>query len=346
MNIIEEENKTPPNGSISFLQSRIYDTLKITPEQNSVKVFSRDQFDSETEITMPIFTSDEHDNIEILVYTIDRRLIHYDHPKADPTKKNIYNERAQIFKITRIKSPKENEPKYRIPKGVGTYPFFAPALLEKYEKSEQIQTLVLTEGYFKAFKGAIHGWDIVGLSSITHYADKKTKQIHPDIAKVILQCKVKNVVMLYDGDCLNISTNAIEKDEDIAKRPNSFLSSMLRIRELLTDFDVTIYFAHVLSENIKNSPKGLDDLLIECAGKESEVLDDLKRLGTPGQYFYRLNVSSYQKKLQGYFNLKSAEQFYTAWEDHIKEREFEYFGTKYKYSAPDKKLLKKSGVSG
>ena len=340
MNIIEEENKTPPNGSISFLQSRIYDTLKITPEQNSVKVFSRDQFDSETEITMPIFTSDEHDNIEILVYTIDRRLIHYDHPKADPTKKNIYNERAQIFKITRIKSPKENEPKYRIPKGVGTYPFFAPALLEKYEKSEQIQTLVLTEGYFKAFKGAIHGWDIVGLSSITHYADKKTKQIHPDIAKVILQCKVKNVVMLYDGDCLNISTNAIEKDEDIAKRPNSFLSSMLRIRELLTDFDVTIYFAHVLSENIKNSPKGLDDLLIECAGKESEVLDDLKRLGTPGQYFYRLNVSSYQKKLQGYFNLKSAEQFYTAWEDHIKEREFEYFGTKYKYSAPDKKLLK------
>ena len=341
MNYTEnEEIQEESNIEKSYLQTRVYDTLKITPEQNSVRVISKDQFDSDTFITMPIFSSDKDDNIDILVYTIERRLIFYDHPKADPTKKNIYNDREQTFKITRIKNPKENEPKYRIPKGVGTYPFFPPSLLEKYDKSEPINTLVMTEGYFKAFTGALHNWDIVGLSSITHYADKKTKQIHPDIAKIILQCKVKNVVMLYDGDCLNISTTAIEKVEDLAKRPNSFLSSMLKIRKLLSDYDVTIYFAHVRSENIKNSPKGLDDVLIESAGKEDEILEDLMRLGTPGQYFYRLNVSSFQKKLQGYFNLKSAEQFYTAWEEYIGEREFDYFGTLYKYIAAEKKLLK------
>jgi hypothetical protein len=105
---------------------------------------------------MPIFSSDKDDNIDILVYTIERRLIFYDHPKADPTKKNIYNDREQTFKITRIKNPKENEPKYRIPKGVGTYPFFPPSLLEKYDKSEPINTLVMTEGYFKAFTGSLH----------------------------------------------------------------------------------------------------------------------------------------------------------------------------------------------
>jgi len=324
----------------SYLQTRIFDTLNISPEQNLIRVIAKDQFDSDNFITMPIFSSDKDDNIDILVYTIDRRLIYYDHPKADPTVKNIYNDREQTFKITRIKNPRDNEPKYRIPKGVGTYPFFAPALLDKYDKGETVNTLILTEGYIKAFTGAIHNWDIVGLSSITHYADKKTKQIHPDIAKVILHCKVKNVVMLYDGDCLNISTKAIEKGEDLAKRPNSFLSSMLKIRELLTDYEVVVYFAHVRSDNIKNAPKGLDDLLIECKGKENEILDDMLRLGIPGQFFYRLNVSSFQKKLQGYFNLKNPEQFYTAWEELIAEREFEYFGTKYKYSAVDKKLLK------
>lgn len=321
----------------SYLQERVYDQMGVTPEQNKIKVITLDRYDSETEVEMPIFASDDKNNIDILVYTIERKLIRYDHPKADPTKKNIYNNREQYFKITRLKEP-QGDMKYRIPKGVGTYPFFPPALLEKYESDKPIKTLVLVEGYFKAFMASLHGFDIVGLSSITHYADKKTKQIHPDIAKIILKKKPENVVMLYDGDCLNISTTALQAGEDIAKRPNSFFSSMLKIRELLSDFDVKIYFSHVLSQNIENNPKGLDDLLIECKGKEPEILNDLMMLGTPGQYFYRLNVSSFGKKLQGYFNLKGVDQFYTAWEDIIQDREFSYFGTKYKHDG--KKLLK------
>jgi len=324
----------------TYLQTRVYDTLGIIPEQNKVTVITKDRYDSEVKQEMPIFSSDKDDNIDILVYTLDRKLITFDHPNADPERPNINNNRTQHFKITRLKNPQDNAPKYRIPKGVGTYPFMPPALIEKYEQGEEIKTLVLTEGYFKAFKASIHGWDIVGLSSIHHYANAKTKQIHQDIAMIIRHCKVKNVVMLYDGDCLDISTKDLQAGNDIAKRPNLFLSSMLKIRELLTDYDVTIYFSHILSENVKNSPKGLDDLLCEMKGHEQKALDDLMLLGVPGQMFYRLNVSSYQKKLQGYFNLKSPEQFYTAWVDLIHDREFEYFGTKYKYSENDKKLLK------
>ncbi|MFT3753701.1 MAG: DUF5906 domain-containing protein [Paludibacter sp.] len=324
----------------SYLQTRIYETMGITPEQNKVKVITLDQYDSERTIEMPIFSSDKDDNIDILVYTIDRKLIRYDHISADPLHANINNNREQHFKITRLKEPKDPDMKYRIPKGVGTFPFIPPALLDKYEAGEEIKTLVMTEGYFKAFKAAVHGWDIVGLSSIHHYADKKTKQIHPDIAKIILKCKVKNVVMLYDGDCLNISTKDLQAGNDIARRPNLFLSSMLKIREILTDFDVTIYFSHIKSDDIQNKPKGLDDLLIELKGKEDIVLTDLMQLGIPGNLFYRLNVSSYLKKLQGYFNLKSAENFYEAWADYIKDREFNYFGTRYKYSESEKKLIK------
>lgn len=326
----------------SYLESRVYEQMSVTPEMNKIRVVTRDRFDSDREIEMPIFSSDDKDNIDILVYTLERRLILYDHPKADPTKKNSYNDKEQYFKITRLKEPYVNkdgkEQKYSIPKGVGTYPFFPPAIIEKYEKREKIKTLVLTEGYFKAFKGAMHGWDIVGFSSITHYADKKTKTMHPDITTLIKVCKVENVVMLYDGDCLNIRTADIEEGKDLSSRPNSFFSSMLKIFELLSDYDVKIYFSYVLSENVESAPKGLDDLLVACPGKEPEILDDLMMLGTPGRYFYRLNVSSFRKKLQGIFNLKNVEQFFTAWENVIGEREFIYFGTKYKYDG--KKLQK------
>ena len=320
----------------TYLQTRVYDTMGVTPEQNKVEVYCTDPEGSERKVSMPIFSSDKDDNIDILVYTLDRKLIQYDHPNADPTRPNINNNRDQYFKITRLKNPKDDM-KYRIPKGVGTYPFFPPVLIEKYEAGEEFKTLVLTEGYFKAYKAAMHGFDIVGLSSIHHYADRKTKALHPDIIKLILKCKVKNVVMLYDGDCLDISTKALQAGEDISKRPNLFFQSMSKIRELLSYYDVTIYFSYVLSDRIQNSPKGLDDVLVEMKGREDEALRDLYMLGVPGQIFYRLNVSTQQKKLQGVFNLNNVNQFFDAWSDIIGEREFTYYGTKYKVEVNDGK---------
>lgn len=326
----------------TYLQTRVYDTMGVTPEQNKVEVYCTDPEGSERKVSMPIFSSDKDDNIDILVYTLDRKLIQYDHPNADPTRPNINNNRDQYFKITRLKNPKDDM-KYRIPKGVGTYPFFPPVLIDKYEAGEEIKTLVLTEGYFKAYKAAMHGFDIVGLSSIHHYADRKTKALHPDIIKLILKCKVKNVVMLYDGDCLDISTKALQAGEDISKRPNLFFQSMTKIRELLSDYDVTIYFSYVLSDRIQNNPKGLDDVLVEMIGREDEALRDLYMLGVPGQIFYRLNVSTQQKKLQGVFNLNNVNQFFDAWSDIIGEREFTYYGTKYKVEIKDgKRELRKT----
>jgi len=326
----------------TYLQTRVYDTMGVNPEQNKIEVYTTDPEGSERKITMPIFSSDKDDNIDILVYTLDRKLIQYDHPNADPTRPNINNNRDQYFKITRLKNPKDDM-KYRIPKGVGTYPFFPPTLVDAYEKGEEIKTLVLTEGYFKAYKASLHGFDIVGLSSIHHYADRKTKAIHPDIIKIILKCKVKNVVMLYDGDCLDISTKALQAGEDISKRPNLFFQSMTKIRELLSDYDVMIYFSYVLSDRIQNNPKGLDDVLIEMKGREEEAHRDLYMLGVPGQIFYRLNVSINQKKLQGVFNLNNVNQFFDAWSDLIGKREFTYFGTKYEVTEKDgKRELKKT----
>jgi hypothetical protein len=67
---------------------------------------------------------------------------------------------------------------------------FLRALVEKFEQKKPIKTLFLVEGYFKAFKAAMCGMDIIGLSSITHMKDKDKGNLHEDILKLDanLQC--------------------------------------------------------------------------------------------------------------------------------------------------------------
>ena len=188
-NVSSEHN----SGAESYFAKRIFREIGVLNGQNTINLFSA----SGRKFTGNIFSEDRKGNIRILIYTLDRKVIEYDHPKATPEKPNINNNRIQTYYITRYKPENvKGDKKYEIPKGVGVYPFFHPNTIEKFEKKEKIKTLVITEGAFKCFKGAMHGLDIVGLSSITHYRNKKTKELHKDILRLIKTCKVENVIML------------------------------------------------------------------------------------------------------------------------------------------------------
>lgn len=326
---------------MTYLQHRVYNDLGVPEELNKVLIHGEDRFGLPTDIEMPIFTSTQQDDIDILVYTLERKLIEYDHPNATPEHKNINNDRKQHYHLTRLHPDRVKDGvKYIMPKGKGVYPFIPPMLVDKYEAREEIPVLYLTEGYFKAFKASIHGLPIVGLSSITHYANSKTKTIHSAISTLIETCRVKHVVMLYDGDCLNISTKALANKEDLAKRPQGFLSSMLQVRELLIDYSVDVWFAHINSAELSNEPKGLDDMLCEYKGKEDHIVNSMLELSKPSHFIQKMNVSVNVKKLQPYFNLRNVEQFYNYWSDYIKEDEFVYFGSTFKYNEKNKRVEK------
>jgi hypothetical protein len=219
----------------SYRDIRIFDVLGATPEQNIITLHNSVKG---PDFQHEIFQSDKDDNIFIPVYTLYRKLITYDHPLSTPLHPNIYNDRTQFFGITRLKNPvidkEENERKYLIPKGAGTYPFFPPGIIDKFERKEKIKHLILTEGYFKAFKGSLHGLDVVGLSSITHMKDKDTKALYTDIITLIKHCEVEIITILHDGDCLDLSEKALIKEGDLFKRPNIFFSAIKNARELLT----------------------------------------------------------------------------------------------------------------
>jgi hypothetical protein len=314
--------------------------LGVTELNNTIDLYVENELTGQIEKrAFPIFSQDREGNIDILIYTLKRGLIVFDHPNATPEKPNINNERSRVYKIKRLHPDKvKDDQKYVIPKGQGTYPFIPLSVLEKYERKEKIKTLVMTEGAFKAYKGALHGADIVGLTSITHYKEKEKGELHGDIRAIIKACKVENVIMLYDGDCLNISTKALQNNEDLYKRPSQFFNSAKNINNLLKDDNVNFYFAHVLSDVLPEQPKGLDDLLVVKKGHENAVINDLNALSTNGMYFTKLEITHNQSKLVRYLNIDKVENFYDFHVKLIGYSEFLYHGTRYQYNTYDSKL--------
>jgi|GEM_PF-898456 len=378
----------------TYLEERVYEHMHLSPEQCAVplyfadgtpvirkvkKIKTKDGKEGEEWIRdkegrclaapFQIFQSDKDDGIKMYPYTIDGKLISY---LRDKQPKYSDGNVEDVYFITR-RNPEwlkehPSQPKYNFPGGEtkkGTYPFFPPTLFDKYQKGTDIETLVLTEGYMKAMDASVRGMDVVGLGSITLYAESKTKQLYGDIVKLINKCHPKNIVILYDGDCTDIKKEDLidtqaGKTVDLAKRPMIFKSVLLKLRELLLEFEYEkgkpceLYFAYVARQDVPNPPKGLDDLIDDerFSNKVEDIAADLNHPGRPGEYFNKLNLRTQLKKVSPLFGLASPENFYQMHEDDIDpvpdelqdetkrpRHLFKYGGSVYQYSVEEKKLV-------
>ena len=331
------------DGTQSYFEQRVYGELGLTPEQNTVKL----QWPAINELTTwhdtKLFDEDENGNIRIIVFDIDRKVITY---KPDPNEKEYYN-RYKPFEIVRLKTPepytdkegKNQTKKYVLPKGAGTCPYFPYPLCEKYDRGEKIHTLVLTEGYFKAAKGAICGMDIVGFSSITHNKDKDTQAMYADVLKLIWKCNVENIIILFDGDCRQISTKDMEAGRDLISRPKRFFNQIHKCRELLADQKKNMYFATIRSGELRNHPKGLDDLLISEKENTAAVVGDLLAVSRPSNFFEKFDITYETGKLYKWFKLSKADEFHTFHQSAIGSKQFMFSGTLYHYNENEDKLL-------
>lgn len=339
-----------------------YGISSVDDELNQVELW---QYDAEARKNVlkkfPIFYPVDK-GIAIRIYTIDRSIVRHD-PGAklgDDGEEVIKRGWKQDYVITRLHTVKVNEKtgkeqKYDIPKGGGTFPFFTPEILRKFDNKTKIKTLVMTEGHFKAWEGSRSGMDIVSLSSITHFKDSTTGGLHSDILKLIRTCNVENVIWLADGDCNRISLKALESGDDIYKRPNSFFSSCSTIRKLLSDQNINIFFAYTDSLRIEGMPKGIDDLLQALPEEHARITEDLVELGRPSKYFYREDMTYNAGKIYKHFHLNDVTLF---WEFHteqmaemarlqgadfnlenIRRKPFKFNGTSYQYDA-EKNLCK------
>ena len=161
-----------------------------------------------------IFEADEDDNIRIHYFNLFGN--HYPWRKEG-------TKLPRWFYRTRFKEPK-SDMKYAQAKGSGIMPFFTPGIIKKYHDETEIDTLYLTEGEFKAFKGYMAGLDIVGLPSIHGFYSSDVKgKMHEDLQELLIKCQVKKIYFLTDADTLTVRW---EKDKDLSKRPISFHSAV------------------------------------------------------------------------------------------------------------------------
>lgn len=318
----------------SYFDNRVRKELGITDDLNNFELIIKDPtFDLERRETLPILFPDDNDNICIRVYNLRREIIYYQEKKSD-NQLSVSN-RTKQFILKRLKIPREwpqENQKYDIPKGAGIYPFFPPSLIRKWENKEKIKTLIATEGYFKAIKGSMHGLDIIGLSSITHYRDRETDQMFKDVIDIIVTCQVENFIILYDGDCRNISLKALSNQIDLVIRPDGFLKATAKIALLLKDYNISVFFQAIESDNIPDNPKGLDDLYISFKDKEDIITEDCLSLSKPPRYFHRIDVTISPKKVYDWFHTTNVNDFYQFHQEQIKDIDFVFKGSKYRWN--------------
>lgn len=333
--------------TITYCDQRL-SLLGILPEENSIRLkFNSLEHERTLNKDYAIFrpSTDVFDNIKILVYNLEREPIQID---VNTTKQEY--KRVEFFEMTRLKEPIVNEDgdqvKYIIPKGQGTFPFFPPALVEKFEKKEKIEKLILTEGYFKAFSGCKNGLDVIGLSSITHARNKKTGAIHSDIESLIRTCDVDEIYILFDGDCRKLSKTKLEKDGDLSQRINSFYSAAYNIYMLLKDMaselGIQIFFSTINSDEIEGNPKGLDDLFVQFNNSPAITEAFSKRVNP---YFIHKLISKNINVLKDFFHIDDAQKFYEYYKEQMgtNKNTFIYFGSKFVVNYEGKAELKLLG---
>jgi len=327
-----------------YIKERL-DELGIDQGANEIELFGGVNEQPTARIKQRVFDINHFGDIQILQYGLNRKCHTYHVKDAESTSAN---NKENYNLQTRLHPLHENIT-------VGKYdfthaknvPFWHKSLIELFEAKTEVDTLTITEGQIKAFKASMDGLPTVGLTSISHFKNKETGTIHSEIVEFIKVCKVKNLHILWDGDCRDITTWALEETGNVSQRPNNFYKFASTIREMLQEFfppkRLNIYFVTIKSEDIDKNPKGIDDLLIDYAHERTDILKDYTNISDmPCKYFHWINITTENgvKNMRKWFKLDFVKSFYQFHIEKIQQKDFVYYGTTYKIEKgePHKKI--------
>jgi hypothetical protein len=245
------------------------------------------------------------------------------------------------FERLRYREPKEKKDadgrvhriRYSQPPATGVRSYCPPAICHKYRKGEKIRTLIVVEGEFKAIAGSVFGLDIMGIGGIHNFKAKERNEMEENLSAVIRKCEVRNVILLFDADCLKAEYR--NESEDMARRLQSFHAAVMRFHELLIPFQTEFYFAHIQAKYMLTA-RGLDDLLAtpfirEDKEARSQLKHEFDQLSTGvKKYISIMHVTAASEdRLKKYFLLDSVKEFYEANKEEIQDRLFTYQKSQY-----------------
>jgi hypothetical protein len=304
---------------MSYLSDRLA-AYHITDKENTMKVEAEEpgRF-----CDFRFFTETDKGDIEINYLTPSGAVEYYTHG----------NSQTRRFSRIRYAHPEEHKDskgkpqKYSQEKGTETFPFCTPAAIEAYREGKELKMLFVVEGEFKAFSLSMLRLPTIGIGGVQNFRDTKKSTIHPYITDIIKRCKVQNLILIYDRDCMEVHW---EEDKDLAKRLNNFYVALNVFNELLKPYDVQLYFAHV---NEKCGQKGIDDALLEPSNDVQTILNELTSFtsGMPNRFYidtYQVTgMSSY--RLKQIFGLANVQNFYDLYQKELQNHDFVYNGITY-----------------
>lgn len=225
---------------------------------------------------------------------------------------------------------------------VGDYdtPLYYPLELQKQFQSKNIQgnTIVLTEGEFKAIAAVKNGINTVSFAGTSMY---KSASAHSNELRILIdsiQSNKVNLVILFDADAINPYT----KNGYTNQRLKNFYFSAKGFFDLVdsiqTQKDKSIYLGYI--DHQENKAKGLDDLFLSV--ERSERKEIAKQLNSPKfckKYFKleKITNRTVNSKLKKLFPAYSLQSFVEQFKKELRGKSFEF--EHYRKSNKEKYLI-------
>lgn len=221
--------------------------------------------------------------------------------------------------------------KYQSPsrKKVGNYdtPLYYPLELQKQFQSKNIQgnTIVLTEGEFKAITAVKNGINTVSFAGTSMY---KSASAHSNELRILIdsiQSHKVNIVILFDADAINPKTKSSYTNRRLKNFYHSAKGFFELVNSIHTQKDKSIYLGYI--DHQENKAKGLDDLLLSVKPSERKAIAN--QLNNPKfctKYFKLKKVTNrtLKKKITQLFPAYSLTKFVKRYKEELRGKTFEF----------------------
>ena len=297
------------------------------------------ELDMPGKIQMPLISEDKVGNIVFTPCNLKRELWQIQDAKTKRPKTHTYS-------ITRYAEPDEhNGQRYSFPSASlfpAQMPMICPKTILAFEQKSKIKTLIITEGYKKAWAASIHcHWHCIGISSITHGTDKQIGAMYDDVMQLIKICQIERVVILFDGDAVKCKPEHVSEQRDLSWRAKTFIAEIVRMRDCLSDSSCELYFAYINSD-VCEGAKGLDDMIIWA--KQTDLLEavcgDFEKYNGKGHYIIKTNITHSTNSLKKTFGLDDVQAYYNMNASTIGQQEFLFAKQKWQYDELRQTLIK------
>lgn len=297
---------------MSYLKERLK-KLNITDKLNTYKAVGEDGVHG---MNFKFFTETEKGDIAINYIAIDGKVVTF--LKDGKKLRSFSRTRYQVP----VELPNGKEKKYDQPTGSPVVAFVTPELLKRYKTGEETRDLYIVEGEFKAFAMSNFGLPTFGIGGIHNFKDEKGVYLNTEIVTFCKKCKVQNIILLFDADCLQVKW---EEGKDLYNRPAGFYSAVRKFNELLKPHNLNLYFAHIVQSS---DYKGIDDVLYNGISDQRQVVKELEEFSIESKdkkyvMSYGITGRSYTI-IRGLFGLNSVEEFFELYKEELKDKDFVY----------------------